>query len=73
MVNRSATNSNKSLEPALPYPGATPDADRAQKPPLPEIPYKPYTQDLPLSDSSYKPYAKESELLKSVYEPYKGI
>ena len=42
MVNHSATNANKSLEPPLPYPGATPDAERAQKPPLPEPPYKPY-------------------------------
>jgi hypothetical protein len=74
MVNRSATNANKSLEPPLPYPGATPDADRAQKPPLPEIPYKPYTQDPPLlCDRSYKPYTKKSELPEPVYEPYKGI
>jgi hypothetical protein len=73
MANRSATNANKSLEPPVPYPGATPDAERAQKPPLPEIPYKPYTQDLPLSDPSYKPYAKESELPEPEYEPYKGM
>lgn len=73
MANRSATNANKSLEPPMPYPGATPDADRAQKPPLPEIPYKPYTQDLPLSDPSYKPYAKESELPEPEYEPCKGM
>jgi hypothetical protein len=36
MINHSAANANKSLEPPLPYPGATPDAERAQKPLLPE-------------------------------------
>ena len=38
MFKHSAANANKSLEPPLPYPGATPDAERAQKPPLPEPP-----------------------------------
>ena len=73
MVNRAATNVSKSVESPLPYPEATPDADRAQKPPLPEIPYKPYAQDPPPSDPSYKPYAKKSELPEPVYEPYKGM
>jgi hypothetical protein len=44
MINHSATNANKSLEPPLPYPGATPDAERAQKPALPEPPSKPYAE-----------------------------
>jgi hypothetical protein len=62
MFNHSATNANKSLEPPLSYPGATPDAERAQKPPLPEPPYKPYAQKLPLPGPPYKPDAKKSAL-----------
>jgi len=72
MVDRSATIANKSVEPPLPYPGETPNADRAQKPPLPEVPYKPCAEGLPLSDPSYKPYAKKSKP-EPVYEPYKGM
>lgn len=55
MVKHSA-NANKSLEPPLPYPGATPDAERAQKPPLPEAPYKPYAKKPALPEPPYKPY-----------------
>jgi hypothetical protein len=51
MISHSASNENKALEPPLPYPGATPDAERAQKPALPEPPHKPY-----------KPYVKKLEL-----------
>jgi len=58
MINHSATDANKSLEPPLPYPGATPDAERAQKPALPEPPYKPYA---------------ETALPEPPYEPYKGM
>jgi hypothetical protein len=36
MFNHSTSDANKSLEPPLPYLGATPDAERAKKPPLPE-------------------------------------
>ena len=59
MVKHSATKQNKSLEPPLSYPGATPDAERAQKPPLPEPPYE--------------PYAKKPMLPEPLYEPYKGM
>ena len=58
MINHSAANANKSLERALPDPGATPDAERAQKPALPEPLYKPYT---------------ETTLPEPPYEPYKGM
>jgi hypothetical protein len=44
MISHSASNENKALEPPLPYPGATPDAERAQKPALAEPPYKPYVK-----------------------------
>jgi hypothetical protein len=44
MSDYSTSNAHKSLEPPLPYPGATPDAERARKPALPESPYKPYAE-----------------------------
>ena len=59
MFSHSAINANKSLEPPLSYPGATPDAERAQKPPLPEPPSK--------------PYAKQPAPPEPPYEPYKGM
>ncbi len=49
----------ESEQPPLPYPGATPDAERAQQPALPEPPYK--------------PYAKKPALPEPPYEPYKGM
>jgi hypothetical protein len=58
MTNHLAANANKSLEPPLSYPGATPDAERAKKPALPEPRYKPYS---------------EINLPKPPYEPYKGM
>jgi hypothetical protein len=58
MINHSDSNANKSLEPPLPYPGTTLDAERAQKPALPEPPYKPYA---------------ETALPEPPYEPYKGM
>jgi hypothetical protein len=70
MINHSATNANKSLEPPLPYPGATPDAERAQKPLLPEPPYKPYSKKPAPSEPPYKPYAKKPALPEPPYEPY---
>ena len=73
MFKRSATNANKSLEPPLPYPGATPDAERAKKPALPEPPYKPYAKKPGLPEPPYKPYAKKSALPEPPYEPYKGM
>jgi hypothetical protein len=56
MFNQFAANANNSLEPPLRYPGATPDAERAQKPPLPELPYKPYAEKPALPDPPYEPY-----------------
>src|SRR2546430_9379002 len=87
MFNHAATNANKSIEPPLPYPGATPDAERAEKQPLPEppyepyakkpalpgLPYKPYAQKPALPELPYEPYAKKPPLPGHAYEPYKGI
>src|SRR5213594_4146422 len=68
MFNHAATNAKKSLEPPLPYPGATPDAERAQKPPLPEPPYKPYAKKSSLPEPAYEPYAKKSAPPEPPYE-----
>ncbi len=73
MFNHAATNANKSIEPPLPYPGATPDAERAQKPALPGPPYKPYAQKPALPELPYEPYAKKPPLPGPAYEPYKGM
>ena len=70
MFNHSATNANRSVEPPLSYPGATPDAELAQKPPLPEPPYKPYAKQSPPPGPPYKPSAKKSALPEPSYEPY---
>jgi hypothetical protein len=56
MFNQWDTNGTKSLEPPLRYPGATPDSERAQKPALPELPYKPYAEEPALPEPPYKPY-----------------
>jgi len=69
MFNHSATHANKSLEPPLPYPGATPDAERAQKPALPEPPYE-YAKKPALPEPPYKPYAKKPSPPELPYEPY---
>jgi hypothetical protein len=71
--NHSATGANKSLEPSLPYPGATPVAERAKKPPLLGPPYEPYAKKPPLPEPPYKPYAKKSGVHEPPYEPYKGM
>jgi hypothetical protein len=63
MISHSATNTNKSLEPPLPYPGATPDAERAQKPLLPEPPYEPYAKKPALSGPPYKPMPRSQGCL----------
>ena len=56
MVNHSTAKANKSLESPLSYPEATPDAERAQKPPLPEPPYQPYAEKPGQVEPPYEPY-----------------
>ena len=72
MFNHSATDANKAPEPPRTYPGAPPDSERAQQPPLPEPIYEPYAQ-ITLHDDSYKPYSEKAALPEPAYEPYKGI
>jgi len=73
MVKHSANNANKSLEPPLSYPGATPDAERAQKPALPDPPYKPYAEKPAPPGPPYRPYAKKPTAPEPLYEPYKDM
>ena len=72
MSNRMGADSNKSPEARLTHPGATPDAERAQKLPSLEPPYKPYAKMPARPEPPYEPYAKKSELPEPPYEPYKG-
>ena len=44
MWNQSDQNANRSPEPPLTRPGAPLDSERAKQPPLPEPPYKPYSE-----------------------------
>ena len=59
MLSHSTADANKFPEPPLSYPGAPADADRAKQPPLPELPYHPYTNGPTWPEPPYKPYVKE--------------
>jgi len=84
MLNMSTFENNPDEPPAA-YPGAPLDSERAKRPPLPEVPYKPYAKkpgaaEVPykpyekpaVPEPSYKPYAKKPGA-EVPYEPYKGI
>jgi hypothetical protein len=73
MSSQLAPDANKSPEPPLAHPGATADAERAQKPPLPEHPYKPYAKKPGPPEPPYRPYAKKSGPPEPPYEPYKDM
>ena len=80
-----ASAARKSDEPPVAYPGAAPDSDRAKRPPLPEVPYKPYTEPelpealyepykkKPKPEAAYKPYAEKPAVSEAPDEPYKGM
>jgi len=59
MFKQSATNGSQSPEPPLMEPGELPDSERLKIPPVPESPYRPYSEE-PAPD-------------EVPYEPYKGI
>jgi hypothetical protein len=75
----------KSDEPPVAHPGAASESDRAKRPPLPELLYKPYAKpELPGAlyepykknpgpEAAYKPYAKKPAESEPPYEPYKGM
>jgi hypothetical protein len=84
MLN-SANAARKSDEPPVAHPGAVPDSDRDKRPPLPEVPYKPYVKPevsealyepykkKPGPEAAYKPYAEKPAESEAPYEPYKGM
>lgn len=73
MFNPLPTNGNKSPEPPLAHPGAPPDSEGAEQPPLYGTPYKPYSEKPAVPDPPYAPYAEKPALHEPPYEPYKGI
>jgi hypothetical protein len=73
MSKHSPANEIRVLEPPLAHPGATPDADRAKQPPLPDLPYAPYAEKPPLPGPPYRPYTNKPALPEVPYEPCKGM
>jgi hypothetical protein len=73
MFKQSVKKTSKSLEPPLTHPGGPPDSERAKQPPLPEPPYKPYTEKPAVHTPAYRPYAEKPAPSESPYEPYKGM
>ena len=72
MFNQLFSNRDKSAGPPLAHLGAPPDSESTGQPPLPDTPYKPYSETPELPERPYKPYA-EKAVDESPYEPYKGI
>ena len=72
MFNPLATEASKSSEPRLAHPGEPADFDAGKQPPLPGIPYRPYSEKPALPEPPYRPYA-EPLAHEAPYEPYKGI
>jgi len=72
MFKQSATNGSQSPEPPLMGPGGLPDSESSKQPPLPESPYRPYSEKPALPEPPYTPYA-DRPAEESAYKPYKGI
>lgn len=64
---------NKSPEPQPSDPAASSKVEHAVLPPLPELPYRSYSDKSVSSERPYKPYAKNSAVPDVPYEPYKGM
>jgi hypothetical protein len=72
MFKQSAADGKQSPGPPLMDPGL-PDSERSKQPPLPESPYRPYSDKPAGSEQVYRPYGEEPALDEVPYEPYKGI
>jgi len=55
-LKQSATNGTQSLGPSLMEPGELPDSKRSKQPPLPESPYRPYSEEPASDEAPYEPY-----------------
>jgi hypothetical protein len=73
MFKQSATNGNQSPGPPPMGPQGLPDSERSKQPPLPESPYRPYSEKPARSEPPYKPYSEKPAPDEAPYEPYKGI
>jgi hypothetical protein len=85
MMLNSASVANKSDEPPVTYPGTAVATKRAERPPLPDVPYKPYAElELPKAlyepykkkpgaEAAYKPYSEKPAVSEAPYEPYKNM
>ena len=73
MFNRLTTQANKVFEPPPTDARAPSDSARAEQPPAPGTPYKPYSEKPALSEPQYEPYGEKPALDELPYEPYKGI
>jgi len=56
MFKQSATNGKQSPEPPLMQPGDLPDSERSKQAPLPESPYRPYSEGPAADEAPYEPY-----------------
>jgi hypothetical protein len=56
MFSYSTADANKFPEPPLSSPGGPSEAERAKRPPLPEPPYQPYTNEPTWPEPPYEPY-----------------
>jgi hypothetical protein len=56
MFKQSTTNGNQSPGPPLMDPGGLPDSERSKQAPLPESPYRPYSEEPASDEAPYEPY-----------------
>jgi hypothetical protein len=56
MFKYSAENVNQSPGPPPIGPGGLPDSERSKQPPLPESPYRPYSEEPAPDEAPYEPY-----------------
>jgi len=56
MFKQLATNGNQPPGPPLMKPGELPDSERSKQPPLPESPYRPYSDEPAPDEAPYEPY-----------------
>lgn len=73
MFNQLATQANKVPESPPTHARVPSDSARAEQPPVPGNPYKPYSEKPALSVPPYKPYGEKPALDELPYEPYKDI
>ena len=73
MFTRLTTQAHKVPEPPTTHARAPSDSARAEEPPAPGTPYKPYSEKPAPSEPPYEPYSGKPALDELPYEPYKGI